>query len=263
MENIKGSDRFLVIEAIAEAAARNLRVTEVPALEEGGAARAANSSGGGFLEDLRALLVVRRRLGMGYLDKSPVYWTRAGYGMAEILLGESPGRVLADVAARIPAGSSVTDLCCGPATLFTRYLAAKACTYVGMDFNAHFLGGLRRRGVDARFVRLPGDPIASADYVVMCSSFYHFRDCEGELLTRMRRAARRAVIVSEPIENVSNHPVKWLARLANHLTNPGIGAYSFRHDLASLRAFAKQHGASEFMARPGSPNAIAVFEALA
>jgi NAD(P)-dependent dehydrogenase (short-subunit alcohol dehydrogenase family) len=71
-------------------------------------------------------------------------------------------------------------------------------------------------------------------------------------------AARRAVIISEPVDNLSHHD-SFLGRLAPHLTNPGVGEYDHRYSLAELQALMSAHGASAFLHRPGDRNAIAVF----
>ena len=48
----------------------------------------------------------------------------------------------------------------------------------------------RRRGVDVRWFNVLTDPIPRADYVVMCSSLYHFGAEVDDVVDRMRRAAR-------------------------------------------------------------------------
>lgn len=214
----------------------------------------------GVFETLRGLSRLRPGMGLSYRHRSPVYWSLRVYALVQRLLGEGPERVLAPVANLIPAGASVTDLCCGPAGLYTHYLRDKGCRYIGMDFNAHFVTRLRRRGVDARFIELPGGPIATADYVVMCASLYHFRHCEEQLLRHMLAAARRAVIISEPVRNLSSHPSSLLGRLASRFTNPGIGSYGFRHDHSTFRRFAEHHRASDLIIETENPHAIAVFE---
>jgi ubiquinone/menaquinone biosynthesis C-methylase UbiE len=45
-------------------------------------------------------------------------------------------RIIAEL---IPQGSSVLDLCCGPATRFHRYLKRKAVCYTGLDINRRFV----------------------------------------------------------------------------------------------------------------------------
>jgi hypothetical protein len=98
----------------------------------------------------------------------------------------------------------------------------------------------RRRGVDIRWFDLLSEPIPPADYVVMCSSLYHFGDRLDEVIGKMRQAARRAVIVSEPVRNLSDAPL--VGRLAAALTNPGVGAFTARFDLDRFQATCERTG---------------------
>jgi len=50
------------------------------------------------------------------------------------------------VAELIAEGSSVLDVCCGPGTLFHRYLKAKGVRYTGLDINQHFVERLDAAG---------------------------------------------------------------------------------------------------------------------
>ncbi len=52
-------------------------------------------------------------------------------------------RSLADL---IAEGSSVLDVCCGPGTLFRRYLRVKGVHYTGLDINRHFIERLVAEG---------------------------------------------------------------------------------------------------------------------
>jgi hypothetical protein len=74
----------------------------------------------------------------------------------------------------------------------------------------------------------------------------------------MRAAAREAVIISEPIRNLSAHP-SLVGRVAGFLSNPGVGEYRDRFDLAELRALARAHGAAEFLHHHGDRNALLIF----
>jgi len=103
------------------------------------------------------------------------------------------------------------------------------------------------------------EPIEPADYVTVCSSFYHFYDRRDEVLSRLRAAARVEVIVSEPIENLSSGSFRPMASLANRLSNPGLGEYRKRFDLQTFRSFAEAHRASRFIHEEGDKDVLAVF----
>src|SRR5215211_4230426 len=110
-------------------------------------------------------------------------------------------RAIADL---IPSGSSVVDLCCGPALLFNRYLRNKGVRYTGLDLNAGFIDGLVRNGASGMVWDLrKDDPLPEADYVLMQASLYHFLPDAAPIVERMLEAARRKVIIAEPIRNLA------------------------------------------------------------
>jgi SAM-dependent methyltransferase len=210
------------------------------------------------IDYLRALHRFRRAAGLTLVGVSPVYWTGVGYDLAmRALYRGQYRRLYADVAERIPAGASVVDLCCGTARLH-RDLRGRAGSYLGVDVNPHLVTAARRRGARVRRADVRTDPIPPADYVVLCSSLFHLAAGADALVARMRDAARDAVVVSEPIRNLTQRPV--VGRLAAALSNPGAGEYAHRYDLASFRRFAEANGAIEVYCPPGARNAIAVVQ---
>jgi ubiquinone/menaquinone biosynthesis C-methylase UbiE len=96
------------------------------------------------------------------------------------------------VAERVARGASVLELCCGPGTLYFRYLSERAGGYVGLDVNPQFVARLRRSGIDARCLDLAGDgaTLPVADVVIMQASLYHFLPDAGGIVDRMLAAAR-------------------------------------------------------------------------
>lgn len=135
-------------------------------------------------------------------------------------------RALADL---IPPGSSVLDLCCGPAVLYERHLRQKSVEYTGLDINETFVRGLKRRGVRAEVWDLREDaPLPPADSVVMQASLYHFLPDPLPVLGRMLEAARVRVIIAEPVRNLSCSRLPLLGPLARLLTDPGVGRQPYR-----------------------------------
>jgi len=152
----------------------------------------------------------------------------------------------AAVADLVPPGADVLELCCGPGTLYRRFLAGKVGRYTGLDYSPRFVSLLRRRGVDARLVDLHDDgPLPAADVVLMQASLYHFLPDCARLIERMRAAARERVIVVEPIRNLTtDHPR--LRSLLGRFTDAGTGAQPHRFDEPALDAlFASFPGAVE------------------
>jgi hypothetical protein len=141
-------------------------------------------------------------------------------------------RAVADL---IPAGASVVDLCCGPALLFNRHLRHKNVRYTGLDVNAGFIEKLARDGGDGRVWDLREDaPLPPADYVMMQASLYHFLPDALPVVNRMLKAARRQVIVAEPIRNLAASNSRLLATLGRLFTNPGVGEQPHRFTEESL-----------------------------
>ena len=62
------------------------------------------------------------------------------------LYGRGYNERLRSVAELIAEGSSVLDVCCGPGTLFHRYLKTKGVHYTGLDINRHFVERLAAGG---------------------------------------------------------------------------------------------------------------------
>jgi SAM-dependent methyltransferase len=110
------------------------------------------------------------------------------------------------VAAEVPDGASVLELCCGPGTLYLRYLRGRVGGYVGIDVNSRFVEQLGRRGVAANRLDLATDdePLPVADAVILQASLYHFLPEPQRIVDRMLVAARDRVIVSEPVRNLAS-----------------------------------------------------------
>jgi SAM-dependent methyltransferase len=138
----------------------------------------------------------------------------------------------------IPDGSSVVDLCCGPALLYHRYLRTKGVQYTGLDINANFIARLKRRGGGGQVWDLRSDEaLPPADYVIMQASLYHFLPDASPVVDRMLKAARRRVIIAEPIRNLVTSNSRLLSLLGRLSTNPGVGEHNLRFTEASLSDF--------------------------
>ena len=170
---------------------------------------------------------------------SLIYRSASMYELAMLLLYgrhyTSRFRAIADL---IPAGSTVLDLCCGPAPLYHRYLRTKDVQYTGLDINANFIARLVRRGGRGQVWDLRGEQaLPAADYVIMQASLYHFLPDASPVVDRMLRAARRRVIIAEPIRNLTTSDSRFLSLLGRLFTNPGAGEHTLRFTEASLAEF--------------------------
>jgi SAM-dependent methyltransferase len=176
---------------------------------------------------------------------SLVYKNTSMYELAMLLLYgrhyASRYRAIADL---IPRGSTVLDLCCGPAILYHRYLRAKPVQYTGLDINRAFIDRLKRRGGNGQVWDLRSEaPLPAADYVVMQASLYHFLPDASPVVDRMLQAARKRVIIAEPIRNLASSNSRVLAWLGRVFTNAGSGAQPLRFTEASLAEFFSAYAA--------------------
>jgi SAM-dependent methyltransferase len=149
------------------------------------------------------------------------------------------------IANLIPAGASVVDLCCGPATLYLSHLRFKGVSYTGLDINCDFVERLSARGVAASVWDVTTNAsLPSADFLVMQGSLSHFLPDPYPVVERMLAAAKRAVILTEPVWNLAdskNPLVSWLAR---KLANPGTGDQANRFNESLFEAFLDHYRAA-------------------
>src|SRR5262249_8124388 len=135
----------------------------------------------------------------------------------------------------IAEGSSVLDVCCGPGTLYHRYLKAKRVHYTGLDINRHFIERLSASGATGIIWDLnDSQPLPRADYVVIQSSLYHFLPDPSLVIERMIAAAEKQVLIAEPIRNMADSRIFLFAFLARKLTNPGTADQPNRFNEARL-----------------------------
>ena len=148
----------------------------------------------------------------------------------------------AAVAAHIPDGASVLELCCGPARLYLRELRGRIGSYVALDASARFVDRLRKLGVDARRADVATAELPAADVVVMQASLYQFLPDAEAIVRRMRAAAGTSVIVSEPVRNLASSRFGAVARLGAGGAATAAGAQAQRFDASSLQALMASFG---------------------
>ena len=167
---------------------------------------------------------------------SLIYKSASMYELAMLLLyGRNYASRYRAISELIPGGSNVLDLCCGPALLYHRYLRAKSVQYTGLDINTKFIEQLIRRGGSGQVWDLrSGETLPPADYVIMQASLYHFLPDASQVVDRMLQAARKRVIIAEPVRNLATSNSRLLSLLGRLFTNPGTGEHSLRFTEASL-----------------------------
>ncbi len=167
-----------------------------------------------------------------------VYQVPALYGLL-MRLGYGPDAAAryALVADRIGEPDDVLEVCCGHLGLY-RHLARRglARSYVGLEQSPAMLRLARRRGVDVRaFDVRAGGALPAAGTVIMQASLYQFHDLADTLLHRLWAAARRRLVIAEPVQNLaqSRHGLaRWAARALTRTADGRI--HTFRYTEATL-----------------------------
>lgn len=166
------------------------------------------------------------------------------------------------LAAEVPPGAQVVDLCAGDAYLYRHYLRKKGVTYSGLELSPQFVAAGKAQGVAMQEFNVWKDKIPAAEIVIMQASLYQFLPNAESVLQKMLAAARRKVIIAEPIRNLSEED-SWLGKLSRALTKPRPQdeAYSGqRFNETSLRKLFNSFAAfeREFLI-PGGREMIGVF----
>lgn len=178
------------------------------------------------------------------MSTSLVYRSALGYELVmRALYGRHYGDRLRAVADEVPDGATVVELCCGPGTLYNRFLRGRVQHYTGLDVNEGFVARLKQQGVDARVVDLgnSAEPLPRADVVLIQASLYHFLPRAGEVVERMLEAADQRVIVSEPVRNLASSENPVLGMLGRRAADPGVGGGERRFTEVTLDALMSRY----------------------
>jgi hypothetical protein len=141
----------------------------------------------------------------------------------------------------IPDGADVFEACAGDAYLYLHHLQARGIRYRAGESNEGFVAHARARGIRMERFDLRSDPVPVADIVVLHASLYQFMPDHAAIVGRLLAAARRRLIVSEPVRNLSSSPNPLIRWLAQRSADPGSGHKQQRFDEASLDAFFAEH----------------------
>ena len=148
------------------------------------------------------------------------------------------------VASQIEPASSTLDVCCGDAGF--RKLLHPSCCYRGIDINKSFEKEALRCGIDFIMMDIRVEEWPPADYVTMLGSLYQFIPDHQTLINKGLDAARKAYIISEPIENLASKSV-FLSKLSSILINPGTHWSNERFDRTSFLDVLEQNNCTEII----------------
>jgi hypothetical protein len=147
------------------------------------------------------------------------------------------------IAAEVPAGSEVVDVCAGDGYLYLKYLRAKPVQYQALDISPRLVQWMQRHNIQARQFDVWQDALPAADIVIMQASLYQFLPNAAPIVEKMLLAARQRVIITEPVRNIASSDNPVLRLIGKRLTRPeeGNGVYqAHRFDQTSLKALFQQ-----------------------
>lgn len=180
---------------------------------------------------------------------SLIYNHRTAYHvLMRLLYGRYFSARYVAIAAEVPIGSEVVDVCAGDGYLYLNYLRTRSVQYQALDISPHLVQWMQRHGIQARQFDVWQDELPAADIVIMQASLYQFLPDAAPVVEKMLRAARQRVVITEPIRNIasSENPVLRLA--GKRLTRPEAGGGEYqahRFDQTSLMALFRQFPAFE------------------
>jgi trans-aconitate methyltransferase len=147
------------------------------------------------------------------------------------------------IADRIGCPTEVLEVCCGDLALY-RHLGARGLlkSYLGVDLAPAMLRLAARRGADVRaFDVRDGAALPAAEAVIIQASLYQFHDIADTLLPRLWAAARRLLVIAEPVRNLAHSRyglARWVARILNRTTDGRV--HTFRYSEETLLALCRR-----------------------
>ena len=167
--------------------------------------------------------------------RSPIYWNSTFYHLA---IRQSAGKYFSQrylaLDELIPENASVTEVCMGDAYLYRNYLAKKQVTYSGLDINNRFVQSATRKNIPARIFNVMTEEVDPADYVIMQGSLYQFIPEEKRIIRKLLDAAKKQLIISEPVKNRAQSNNRFISFLAKYAVNPGTGPAKERFNERTL-----------------------------
>jgi len=163
----------------------------------------------------------------------------------------------AAISALIPDGAEVLDVCAGDCYLYRHYLIERCVRYTAVDSSPQFAKKGRREGI--HFLHQNAgreESFPRHDYVIMMASLYQFIPDEKKMLDKLKAAARKVLIIAEPVSNLSSSGNFLLRAAAKAATYP----CTKRFDEKSLMDFLHKTGFTRFEKTAGGREIIAVLE---
>ena len=168
--------------------------------------------------------------------QSPIYWHPAFYRMAmKLSYGKEYHLRYERLAAYIPEGANVFEVCMGDAYFYQNYLRKKNVKYACCDINPVFVRRAKKLGVKSSLVNLFTDKIPMTDYVLMHASLSYFIPQEASIVLKLLSATRKRLIIAESIENLSNSSSGMKSAIGTFLSKAKAGQSKVKFTAESLR----------------------------
>ncbi len=163
------------------------------------------------------------------------------------------------VAREIREGESVVDLCAGDCALYRYVLSQRNGDYTACDCNASFLHWASKQGITTCCVDLLDEAIPSADVLVMMGSLCQFYPNQVPLIEKMKKAAGRCVLLSEPVRNMAQSRFSVFRMGSRWLSSVDQEIFTFRYDETIFVNELRKHDFQEFKKIPGGRDCIAIY----
>lgn len=190
----------------------------------------------------------------------PIYFHPWIYeAVMRLLYGRYYRKRLLAVAALIPDGSRVADVCAGDCSLYRYALKDKNIDYVAYDINLRFASWASLHGITMTVSDLRANDFPQADCVVMLGALYQFIPHERLVIDKLLQAARRIVILAEPIHNVAQSRILLFRRVGQWATRVGDNPCAQRFDEVTLRSLLGEYGFQKITPLAGGRELLAVY----
>lgn len=195
--------------------------------------------------------------------QSPIYWHPWLYRkIMQLAYGKQFKTRYEILAQYVPDNCELLELCMGDACFYQEYLKGKQVKYSCADINPVFVNAAKRKGLNASLIDISKDEIPASDFILMQAALYHFIPNEKQIIQKLLDACRKAVIISENIDNLSNDASPLKSWIGEQLSKAKSGQSKLKFTRESLKeCFAGfSHYISAWKESPDSKEIIIVLQ---
>ncbi|MGZ3883096.1 MAG: hypothetical protein ACXVP0_00080 [Bacteroidia bacterium] len=168
--------------------------------------------------------------------QSPIYWHPKLYQTAiKCSFGSHYAARYSALKKHIPKNAQLLELCMGDAFFYLNHLSGMPLSYSCADVNPVFIRAAKRRGLNAFPLDLFRDPVPQSDYILIQGSLYHFIPDQLAMVQKLLKASNKQLIISEPVDNMSNSSSSFKAALAGCLSKARTGQSRIKFTAETLK----------------------------